>query len=98
MESVKVSHRDVRSWSDRVAHTIMRLLRWGMDTASGYRHDYPDQTDSKGVNTRNRSHMTERKWLIRLVFLESVAGVPGMVAASLRHLHSLRRMERDNGW
>ena len=28
----------------------------------------------------------------------SAAGVPGMVAGMLRHLHSLRRMERDHGW
>ena len=57
--------------------------------------------------------MTERKWLVRFVFLESVAGklyalsdittltlkgVPGMVGGMLRHLHSLRRMKRDNGW
>ena len=32
------------------------------------------------------------------MFLETVAGVPGMVAAALRHMRSLRRMERDNGW
>lgn len=37
-------------------------------------------------------------WLVRMVFLESVAGVPGMVAASLRHLHSLRLLRRDKGW
>ncbi len=42
--------------------------------------------------------MNPRKWLIRMIFLESIAGVPGMVAATLRHLHSLRRMKRDNGW
>jgi hypothetical protein len=36
--------------------------------------------------------------MIRNVFLESVAGVPGMVAGMLRHLHSMRRMKRDNGW
>lgn len=36
--------------------------------------------------------------LVRFVFLESVAGVPGMVAGMLRHLNSLRRMKRDNGW
>lgn len=35
---------------------------------------------------------------MRNVFLESVAGVPGMVAGMLRHLHSMRRMQRDNGW
>lgn len=28
----------------------------------------------------------------------AIAGVPGMVAGMLRHLHSLRRMKRDHGW
>lgn len=64
----------------------------------------------------------ERGWLNRVVFLETVAGVPGesfklvifglsvcmaqrkvtsilgMVGAMVRHLNSLRRMERDYGW
>lgn len=43
-------------------------------------------------------NMNEAKWLTRFVFLETVAGVPGMVAAMLRHLRSLRLMKRDNGW
>lgn len=34
----------------------------------------------------------------RAVVLETVAACPGMVAASLRHLRSLRRMEEDGGW
>lgn len=34
----------------------------------------------------------------RILFLESIAGVPGMVAACLRHLRSLRLMQRDNAW
>ena len=34
----------------------------------------------------------------RIIFLETVAGVPGMVAAMTRHLQSLRKMRRDNGW
>ncbi|KGO76530.1 Alternative oxidase [Penicillium italicum] len=42
--------------------------------------------------------MTEKKWITRFIFLESVAGVPGMVAGMLRHLKSIRRMRRDNGW
>lgn len=42
--------------------------------------------------------MTEKKWLTRFLFLETVAGVPGMVAAGLRHMRSLRTMKRDNGW
>ncbi|SEA22305.1 alternative oxidase [Alkalimonas amylolytica] len=34
----------------------------------------------------------------RAVILETVAGVPGMVAGMLRHMRSLRRMEDDQGW
>jgi len=34
----------------------------------------------------------------RLLFLESIAGVPGMVAAQHRHFASLRTMSRDYGW
>src|SRR5210317_972855 len=33
----------------------------------------------------------------RAVVLETVAGVPGMVAGMLVHLRSLRKMERGNG-
>lgn len=34
----------------------------------------------------------------RAVVLETVAAVPGMVAATLTHLKSLRRMSDDEGW
>jgi ubiquinol oxidase len=34
--------------------------------------------------------------LKRILFLESIAGVPGMVAATLRHLKSLRLMVCSN--
>jgi len=34
----------------------------------------------------------------RLIFLESIAGVPGMIAAQHRHFSSLRTMQRDYGW
>lgn len=34
----------------------------------------------------------EAAWLSRILFLETIAGVPGMVAAMLRHLGSLRLM------
>lgn len=34
----------------------------------------------------------------RILFLESIAAVPGMVAAVHRHLRSLRRGARDQGW
>ena len=84
MNQVQVARRDVKTMSDRVALAFVRLLRWSLDTVSGYR---------KGAG-----QMTERQYMIRNIFLESVAGVPGMVAGMLRHLHSMRRLKRDNGW
>jgi hypothetical protein len=84
MDAVVVAHRDPRTLSERTARTFVKLLRWGLDTATGYR--------------KGEGQMTARQYMIRNVFLESVAGVPGMVAGMLRHLHSMRRMKRDNGW
>ena len=42
--------------------------------------------------------MTAPKYLQRIVFLETVAAVPGFVAAMIRHLQSLRLMRRDGGF
>lgn len=43
-------------------------------------------------------HQEPRDFSDRAVVLETVAGVPGMVGATLQHLRSLRRMEDDHGW
>jgi hypothetical protein len=87
MKAIRIAHRDSKTWSDWVALAFCRLFRKGMDLSTGYRHD-PDKPYV----------MNERKWLVRFIFLESIAGVPGMCAGMLRHLRSLRRMNRDNGW
>ncbi|KAG0319154.1 hypothetical protein BGZ99_005264 [Dissophora globulifera] len=39
-----------------------------------------------------------KKYIHRVVALETVAAVPGMVAGLLRHLRSLRRCSHDGGW
>ncbi len=101
MNAINVAHRETKNWSDWVALAMVRLLRFGMDTATGYSHAREvakGKEDSAEGTKRSWFAMTERKWLVRFLFLESVAGVPGMVAASVRHLHSLRRLKRDNGW
>ena len=36
--------------------------------------------------------------IFRCIFLETVAGVPGFAGGMIRHLASLRNMERDHGW
>ena len=82
---------------------MVKLLRFGMDTATGYSHGKEVAKRAKDGTLADKEKpswfaMTEGKWLVRFLFLESVAGVPGMVGASIRHLHSLRRLKRDNGW
>lgn len=42
--------------------------------------------------------LTEDRCLTRIIFLETLAGVPGMMGAMVRHLKSLRTMKRDYGW
>jgi threonyl-tRNA synthetase len=61
---------------------MIRTVRGGFDMATGYN---PDKMD-------------ERAWLNRMVFLETVAGVPGMIGGMVRHLKSLRTLEADHGW
>ncbi|OQE45890.1 hypothetical protein PENCOP_c001G00571 [Penicillium coprophilum] len=92
MRDIRIAHRQAANWSDWIALGTVRFFRWGMDTVTGYKHPKP------GQELPARFIMTERKWLNRFIFLESVAGVPGMVGGMLRHLRSLRKMKRDNGW
>ncbi|KAG7378528.1 hypothetical protein PHYPSEUDO_009941 [Phytophthora pseudosyringae] len=78
------THHPVAAMSERVAYYAIKTLRVSFDKVSGYRGP--------------GGAMTEKDWLNRCLFLESVAGVPGMVGGMLRHLRSLRRMKRDYGW
>lgn len=93
MREIAIAHRKPEDWTDRVALATVRLLRWGMDLVTGYKHP---EGDSQMVNKKHR--MTGDEWIRRFIFLESVAGVPGLVGGMLRHLRSLRQMKRDNGW
>lgn len=92
MRRVEIAHRNTQNWPDWIALAAVRFMRWGMDTVTGYRHPPPGQENVP------KFIMTEQKWITRFVFLESVAGVPGMVGGALRHLRSLRALKRDNGW
>lgn len=98
LTNISYAHRTPKDFSDRIALYLVRFLRFSTDLATGYKHD-PITVNDNGERVMTKPYrMSERKWLIRMVFLESVAGVPGMVAGMLRHLHSLRRLKRDNGW
>ena len=80
---IKPAHREPNGVRDSLALGAVRFARGTFDVVTGY--------NSKG-------HNSESHWLRRVLFLETVAGVPGMVAAMLRHMASLRNMEPDNGW
>lgn len=96
MTSVAVAHREAKTWPDYVALGAVKFLRWGLDFVTGYKHD--KEVAKSQITGQKPFAMNERKYMIRNVFLESVAGVPGMVGGMLRHLGSMRRMKRDNGW
>lgn len=80
--SVSISHRQPEGKVDKLAYYAVQALRVAFDIISMYKI----------------GKMTENKWLTRIILLETVAGVPGMVGAMTRHFHSLRRMRRDHGW
>ncbi|ETO59499.1 hypothetical protein F444_22172 [Phytophthora nicotianae P1976] len=82
--AMEQTHHPVVTMNERAAYFAIKMLRVGFDKVSGYRGP--------------GGEMTEKDWLNRCLFLESIAGVPGMVGGMLRHLRSLRRIKRDYGW
>lgn len=77
MKDVVIAHRDAKTWSDKVALTMVKLLRWGLDRATGYVHKDAKQLAAMDSDAARRKYqMTERKYMIRNIFLESVAGKP----------------------
>lgn len=75
MNEVAIAHRDAKTWSDKVALTMVKVLRWGLDRATGYVHkDAKELAAMDSDAARRKYQMTERKYMIRNIFLESVAG------------------------
>lgn len=95
-EAIHYEHRTPKSVGDKIAFAAIQTLRLCYDIVTGYKHASNSAEVLKLEGTR--WNMTDSKWLTRVIFLESVAGVPGMVAAFIRHLHSLRLMKRDKAW
>jgi hypothetical protein len=82
IEDVKVTRKIADCIKDHLAYGAVKLTRASFDLVTRY----------------NPEKMTERDWVNRCIFLETVAGVPGMIGGMMRHLRSLRTLERDNGW
>jgi len=85
-EGVEVTHRKPKGFVDYAAYGTVSVMRFGFDVMSGYK-------SQKKLDT-----LDEKAVLTRCIFLETVAGVPGFAAGMIRHLGSLRRMQRDHGW
>lgn len=89
LDSVVYTHKKPTNMAERLAFYSVQTLRTGFDVVSLYK---PKR--SFGLF----GAFTEKDWVRRVIFLETIAGVPGCVAAVVRHLHSLRLMQRDYGW
>lgn len=74
-------HRIPTSFSDKFAYFLINSIRKTYNALTGY----------------NVDKMTENKWLIRCLFLETVAGVPGMVGGMGTHLKTIRDLKKDKG-
>ncbi|CAI8020162.1 Alternative oxidase, mitochondrial [Geodia barretti] len=86
LNSVQITHTPLEKPVDTAAYYSVQMLRTGFDLLSGY-------SWGKRFGT-----LDEKMWLPRIIYLETVAGVPGMIGAMVRHLKSLRCMTRDHGW
>ncbi|XP_055347198.1 alternative oxidase, mitochondrial-like [Paramacrobiotus metropolitanus] len=82
LEDVRIAHKKPSGVVDWMAYLSVHMCRFGFDLLSGYTF----------------GTLNEKNWLRRLIYLENIAGVPGMMGAMVRHLKSLRTMKRDYGW
>merc|ERR1712112_145803 len=85
-DGIEKSHVPVSGVVDRLAYGSVFIMRRSFDLLSGFT-----------IGKRFKS-LDEKAVLKRIIFLETVAGVPPMMAAMVRHLQSLRLMRKDGGW
>jgi hypothetical protein len=66
---------------DKLAYGGIKGIRFLFDILTGFNHE----------------KMKATSWVNRCIFLETVAGVPGMVGGMARHMMSLRSLKADHG-
>jgi len=79
---IKLTHTAPVTITDRLAFGTVKLLRRGFDGATRW----------------NVGEITKTKIMLRAIYLETIAAVPGFVGAMFRHFRALRTMQRDGGW
>jgi hypothetical protein len=78
---IQLTHTEPQGFRDRLALNAVKAVRYVFDKATGW----------------NYGTITPDMILNRVIYLETIAAVPGMVAAIVRHFRSLRTMQRDGG-
>lgn len=81
-DAIEITHKVPHGFIECLAYSVVWLLRRAYDLFTGYTLGY-----------KSGSCM-----LRRITILETVAGIPGMVGAAIRHMKSLRSGSRDYGW
>jgi demethoxyubiquinone hydroxylase (CLK1/Coq7/Cat5 family) len=79
--NVKLTHVPPVGIRDQLAFNAVKAVRFLFDGATGWRND----------------NITIPNIMNRVIYLETIAAVPGMVAAIIRHFSSLRNMTPDGG-
>ena len=78
---IDITHHKPEGFRDKLAFNSVKGVRFLFDTVTNWRHD----------------NISIDNIMRRVIFLETIAAVPGMVAAIVRHFSSLRNMKRDGG-
>jgi len=78
---IKLTHVSPKTMIDQAAFASVKVVRFLFDAVSLW----------------NVGQITQAKVMRRVIFLETVAAIPGFVAAMVRHFRSLRNMTRDGG-
>lgn len=78
---IQLTHTEPQNFRDRLAFNTAKTIRFFFDKATGW----------------NYGTMNTEMVLNRVIYLETIAAVPGMVAGIVRHFKSLRAMQRDGG-
>ena len=79
---VNLTHLPPKGFKDTLAFNSVKLMRKWFDLFTGWKSD----------------NITINNILNRVIYLETIAAVPGMVAAVVRHFRSLRTMKSDGGY
>lgn len=81
IKDIELTHTKPQNFRDRLALGAVKCVRYFFDTATGW----------------NYGKITPDMILNRTIYLETIAAVPGMCAAIVRHFRSLRQFKRDGG-